>query len=163
MPPTYFHGNYKWYKEHNNTYLTEQIISYITLFFNTVTTTINFCQWRTRVFMLCLWKFAREKVTTVTIASAKMHHPLPHCAHIHCLVSVNTQQMSMTVNGCHCSCIVSSPHLHFIHPFTSDAILSDCPSAAICHTTTTCSGILVGKFILCCHTTNIHFWCHEPT
>ena len=30
-----------------------------------------------------------------------MHHLLPHCAHIHCLVSRNIQQTLMNVSGCH--------------------------------------------------------------
>ena len=33
-------------------------------------------------------------------------------------------------------------HFFFIHSSTSDAILSDCPSAVICHTATMCNGIL---------------------
>jgi len=36
----------------------------------------------------------------------------------------------------------------------SGTILSDCPSAAICHMATKCSGILVGRFNICYHTTN---------
>jgi len=36
----------------------------------------------------------------------------------------------------------------------SDAILSDCPSAANCHIAATCNGTLVGRFNLYCHTTN---------
>ena len=34
----------------------------------------------------------------------------------------------------------------------SDAVLSDCPSSAICHTATTHNGILVGRFNLYCNT-----------
>ena len=30
-----------------------------------------------------------------------MHHPPHHCAHIHCLVSINVQQVSVNVNECH--------------------------------------------------------------
>jgi hypothetical protein len=44
IPPMYFHGNYNRYKEHNNTYLTEQILSYKTLFFDVVTT-IGYALW----------------------------------------------------------------------------------------------------------------------
>jgi len=54
------------------------------------------------------------------------------------------------------------PHLCFICTPTSDAILSGCPSAAICYTTTKCNGILVGRFNLYCHSTNIclhMLWC----
>ena len=78
-----------------------------------------------------------------------MHHPPPHCPNIHCLVSINIQQVPM---GAIFSTWRNSvpPHC-FIHTAMSDAILSDCPSAAICHTATTCNGILVGRFSLCCH------------
>ena len=47
--------------------------------------------------------------------------------------------------------------LCFIH---TDTILSDCPSAAICHTARNCNGILVGRFNFYCHPTYIHLWCH---
>ena len=30
-----------------------------------------------------------------------MDHLVPHCAHIHCLVSINIQQASMNVSECH--------------------------------------------------------------
>jgi len=46
-------------------------------------------------------------------------------------------------------------HLYFIHALMSDTVLSDCPSAALCHTATTCNGILVGRFSLYCCTPNI--------
>ena len=45
----------------------------------------------------------------------------------------------------------------------SDAIVSDCPSAVICHMATTFNGILVGRFNFYCHTTNIHLWHYGPT
>jgi len=35
MPPIYFHGNYKWYKEHNNTTWKYKFSFYKSLFFNT--------------------------------------------------------------------------------------------------------------------------------
>ena len=44
----------------------------------------------------------------------------------------------------------------FIFTSMSGAIVSDCPSAAICHMAITCNGILVGRFNLYCHTTSIH-------
>jgi len=37
-------------------------------------------------------------------------------------------------------------HLCFIRASMSDTILSDCPSAAICHMATTCNEILVRRF-----------------
>ena len=35
-----------------------------------------------------------------TVTTAEMHHSPPHCAHIHCLVSINVQQTSVNVNRC---------------------------------------------------------------
>jgi len=57
----------------------------------------------------------------------------------------------------------SVTHLCFIHPSMSDAVLWDCPSAVICHMATKFDGILVGKFNLYCHITNICLWCRGPT
>ena len=37
----------------------------------------------------------------IAVTTIKTHHPLHHCAHIHCLVSINIQQMSVNVSGCH--------------------------------------------------------------
>ena len=45
-------------------------------------------------------------------------------------------------------------HLCFIHTSSSDVTLSECPSAAICHTATTMNRILVGGFNLYYHTNN---------
>jgi len=45
---------------------------------------------------------------------------------------------------------------------TSDTILSDCPSVAICHKATNCIRILVGRFNLYWHLNNIHPWCCGP-
>ena len=44
----------------------------------------------------------------------------------------------------------------------SDVILSDCSSAAICHTAI-CNGILARRFNFDCHTANICPWYHGPT
>jgi len=43
-----------------------------------------------------------------------MHHPLPHCAHIHCLVSINIQQVLMHING---------GHFFLIHEFSDTPLL----------------------------------------
>jgi len=50
----------------------------------------------------------------------------------------------------------------FICTSVSDIILSDCPSAATCHTATKCNGILTGRFNLYCHPTNIRLSHHWP-
>jgi len=41
----------------------------------------------------------------------------------------------------------------------SGSILSDCPSAAICHTATKFNEILVGRLSVYCHPANIQLWC----
>jgi len=89
----------------------------------------------------------------VTVAIAETHHPLPHCDHMHCLVSVNVQQASMNDNGVIFSAWRNSErHLYFIRTSMPDTILSDCPFAAIGTTATTCNGILAGRFNLYFHT-----------
>mgnify|MGYP001859272356 CR=1 FL=1 len=79
----------------------------------------------------------------------------PHCAHIHCLVSRTFSKLqSMSTGVIFSTWRNSMTHLCFIRTPKSD-ILSDCPSAAICHMATKYNGILVGRFSLYCHTTNI--------
>uniref|UniRef100_A0A8C2TLL4 Uncharacterized protein n=1 Tax=Coturnix japonica TaxID=93934 RepID=A0A8C2TLL4_COTJA len=85
----------------------------------------------------------------ITLLKCATHH----LNSIYCLVSINIHQAPMTVNGCHffSTWRNSVPLLCFILTSTSDTILSGCPSAAICHTATTCNGIVVGRFSLCWH------------
>jgi len=71
--------------------------------------------------------FRRWLVFHITVATAEMHHPLPHCAHIHCLVSKNA---SMNVNEYHFSLmeefsdtLLLHMHFHFRHRFVK---LSHC-------------------------------------
>ena len=54
------------------------------------------------------------------------------------------------------------------HPFAPYTLpcqtpLSDCPSAACCHTATKCNRTLVGRFSSYCHTTSSHLWHYGPT
>ena len=63
------------------------------------------------------------------------HHPLPHCAHIHCLVSINAQRTSTNASGWCFFCMENLiTHLCSTHTSLSDAIRSHCPSAAVRHT-----------------------------
>ena len=64
---------------------------------------------------------------------------------------------SANINECHffSAWRNSIPHLCFICTCISHTLLSDLPSAAICCTIATCNVILVGRFNLYCHTTNI--------
>ena len=61
-----------------------------------------FYQWWTRACMPCLWKCV--PVEWPTVATAETYHPLPHCAHIHWLASINVQQASVNVSACHFFC-----------------------------------------------------------
>lgn len=79
---------------------------------------------------------------TVTAAAAETRCS-PHCAHIHCMFSFNTHQVSLNVSGCHLSC-VPLLHLHFHVRLTP---------AAICHMATTRNGVLVRRFLLYSPTT----------
>ena len=95
------------------------------------------------------------------VAIAKMNHPLLHCAHIHCLVSVNVQQMSVSQR------VQFFPHGRIWRcAFSWSALPSQVP---FCQTVpllpsvtqlTKCNGILVRGLNLYCHTTNIHPYCH---
>ena len=114
---------------------------------------MQFHQWWTREPACCAHQnLPQQRCPAVT--TAQMHHPPPHCAHIHCLVTINIQQASMNVSEYHFFCMKEfSLHLHFTCTSMSDTILSDCPSAAIFHVAATCNWILVERFLLYCHTT----------
>ena len=110
----------------------------------------------------CAWPSGTWLVFHVAVATAETCHPPPHCVNIHCLVSINVQQASLNVIGCnffHMEEFSYTPllHTHF------HVILSDCPSAVICHTATKCNGILAGRFNLYCHITNIRHLHRGPT
>jgi len=47
--------------------------------------------------MLRSYKSAPAEVTTV--ASVETQHPLPRCAHMHCLGPINVRQVVMNVSG----------------------------------------------------------------
>ena len=65
----------------------------------------------------------QQRQPTVAVTIAEMHHPPPHWTHIHCLVPRNIQQALINWMAHLCTSM-------------SDAHLSDCPSAAICHMAT---------------------------
>jgi len=93
------------------------------------------------------------------------HHPSYHCAHIHWLVFINVQQVSVDVSSCHFFCMEEfsdTPllHLHF-HVRQHFVNLSIC-----CHLSHSnkmeWNGMLLGKFNLYFHTINIHLWYCGP-
>ena len=47
----------------------------------------------------CAWLSGMWLVFHVAFAAAETLHPLLRCAHIHCLVFINIQQVSMNVSG----------------------------------------------------------------
>ena len=74
--------------------------------FNMVTTTSSaFSPARNNslhaVLVKIAWPSRMWLVFYITVATAETHHSLPHCAHILCLVSINPQQATMNVSGCH--------------------------------------------------------------
>ena len=103
-----------------------------------------FCQWWTWVFMLCSQKSA--PVETHSFTAAMVVSLLKHSTHnitvltstVWCL-SVLSKHRWISTGTIFPIVRKSVTHLWFICTFISDAILSDCPSAAICHTTTTCN------------------------
>ena len=48
----------------------------------------------------CAWSSGTWLVFHVAVTTAETRHPPPHCANIHCLVSINVQQASRNVIGC---------------------------------------------------------------
>ena len=122
--------------------ITLQIVSYKTQFFNT-DITISYTlspvkepSCHTHKHLQQSWPFLVDTAET---------HPPPHCAHTHCLVSINIQEVSVNDNECHFFSIwkKSVTYLYFIHISLSDTILTDCSSAAICCKVTKHKGIAV--------------------
>jgi len=145
--------------------LIEKILSYKTLFFNLATTiSYSFLPLVNKILHAVLLKACTSGSDPLSLSPVLKRHPPPHCAHIHCLVSINVQQMLMVVSGCNFSCMEKFNSTHLLHMhFMSDAVLLAYPSAAICHTSTTCNGILVGRLSFYCHTANICLCCGGPT
>ena len=94
MPPVYFGVNRNRYEKPNNT-LIEQILSYKALFFNTVAViSYAFLPAMNKSLHAMLVKMCTSRNDPYLPICydgviAEMHHPPPHCAHIHWLVSRN--------------------------------------------------------------------------
>ena len=123
---------------------------------------------------LCI--FARDEQESACHASAEV----THCCSYHCWNTPPTASLcshplfgllkhSASISKCQWVPFFpiwwrnSIPHHCFIHASMSDTTVSDCPSASICHMATTCNGMWVGRFCLCCHITSIHLWPCGPT
>jgi len=81
-------------------------------------------------------------IQTVVYLSGHCHNaPLNTTLCSHPLFGL--QKHLVSVNGCHFFFLIwrnSDPHFCLIHFYISDTIVSDCPSAATCHTETKCNG-----------------------
>ena len=69
-----------------------------------------------------LTKSAPAEVITVTVVTAETHHPLPHCAQIHCLASINTQQALVNF---------SKSQFHPFGPYMLPCQIPFCPTAPL--------------------------------
>jgi len=98
--------------------LTDQILSYTTLFFNILIITHNaFSPAMNKSLLISASRICL--IFHIAVATAETHHSPPHCAHTQCLISINVDD---------CQWVFSSvTHLCFIRTSMSDAILSDCP------------------------------------
>ena len=97
----------------------------------------------------CAWLSSMWRVFHVAVATAEARHPLPQCANIHCLVSINIQEVSMNVIGCNFFCMEKFSYTPLLHMhFHVRRHLLDCPSAVICCTATKFNGLLAGRFNL---------------
>jgi len=108
-------------------YLIEKILSYKSLLFNIVTIIVSALlrvQRQDEQEPVCsACKNLNQSLwTTVTVVTEK-HHPSPP---LQALMKVSGVQLYSAWRN-------SIPHLCFIFTSMSDPILSDCPSAAICH------------------------------
>lgn len=59
---------------------------------------IFFCQWRTKG-LITLWVDSYAGLARTWLVTAEMYYSLPNSVQIHCLISINGQQVLMNVNG----------------------------------------------------------------
>ena len=79
------------------------------------------------------WQSGTWPVFHNTVTTGGTHHPLPHCAQIHRLDSINIKQASMNVSGCNFSLMEG-----FNYTFSSYTL--QCQTS-ICHTAPLLSSI----------------------
>jgi len=89
MPPIYFHGNYNRYKEHDN-HLTEQILSYTTLFISRVTTV-------SCAFLPVMKKSLHGARITICMAAQNMACLSCHCHQLLKCITHSPTELTLTV------------------------------------------------------------------
>lgn len=105
-----------------------------------IQTNLSFTVFTSRHFFLVFLRHFLIKFFTnvsdplIAVTTDETHYSPRNCAHIHCLVTVNVQQLSMSVNGCSLFTWMNSMiHLCFVSNFKSVDILSVYRSAVICN------------------------------
>ena len=128
----YFHENYNRYKEHDNN-----------VWQNTFSATKHYFQ-HSHHHYLCIFNsnelepaccacksLQQQKWTTATAATAEIHRLIVLTFTVLPPGTFN-KHWGMSVGAIFSTWKNSVPHLYFMHTSKSDAILSDCPSAAVC-------------------------------
>ena len=62
-----------------------------------------------------LWPFRIWLLFHISVITAEMHHLLPHCADICCLVYISIKQALMNINGCNFFCMEGFNDTHLLH------------------------------------------------
>jgi len=101
MPTNLFPWKLQQIQRAQKHYLIEQILSYKLLHFSTQSLLLATHLTSNEQEAAChTCKNLHEQMwPTVAVITAETHHLPSHCAHIHCLVSINVQQVLINVNG----------------------------------------------------------------
>ena len=117
--------------------MTEENLSYKTLFFNIVTTISYVCPFDRDEQEL--YAVLIRICTTLAFTAAGTQHPQPHCAPIHCLVSIRTQEALMNINGRSVFCTEEFNDTPLCHSHFDLRCCSVRLPAAICRTEIKCT------------------------
>ena len=136
--------------------LIEQIFSYSTLFFNIFNTiSYAFSPAMSNSLHTTLLKICTSWSDPLFLSPLLTQHSLTHCAHIHHLISIRVQQVLMNLSGWNFFHIAIQ-----LHPFASYVLPHQMPFSQTVHLLPSVTKkqyvtILVGRFHLYCHTTDI--------
>ena len=159
MPPISFHGKYNRYKEYSNTVWQSKFSAIKYDFFYIVTITrYAFLPAMNTSLHAMLVKICTSRGDPLLLSSLLKCITSCHTVLIPTVWSPQTfsKCQRMSVGAIFSTWRNSIPHICIIHTSMSDAISSDCCSAAICPMAPKCNIILMGKFSLYCCATNIH-------
>jgi len=156
MPPMYFHGNYNRYKQKREAQKNYLVVTKHCFSTQSLPAVMN------KACMPRSYKFVPVEVTAVAVTTAEMQHWPHHCAHLCCLVSINIQQESVNVNGCHFFNMgkFNSPPLLPMHILVTHHSVRLPLCCHLSHSNMLWDGIFVGRLSLYCHPTNLCL-CHR--